>query len=91
MRLCDLLSGPLNASSHSVYPDRGEHYRGPLCAALFGLLVLHFLGRDHRWWIAFLINFLPFYFLPLFAIIVVALLGHARFALVVTVPLRSSV
>ena len=56
-------------------------------AALFGLLVLHFLGRDHRWWIAFLINFLPFYLLPLFAIIVVALLGHARFALVVTVPL----
>ena len=60
---------------------------GGYAIALFGLLLLHFLGRDHRWWIAFLINFMPFYFLPLFIFILVALLAHARLALVLTVPL----
>lgn len=55
--------------------------------ALFGLLLLHWFGRDHRWWLAFLVNFMPFYFVPLVVLIVVALSVRAYFALVVAAPL----
>ncbi len=54
---------------------------------LWGLLLVRLLGRDHHLWIACLINFMPFYFMPLLGFIVVALLVRARLALLATVPL----
>ena len=55
--------------------------------ALFALLTLHLVGHDHQWWIAFLINFMPIYFVPLFGFVVAALVMHARLALIATAPL----
>ena len=55
--------------------------------ALLALLLLRFLGRDHRWWIAALVNFMPFYFVPLFGIAVLALMARAHLAVIATAPL----
>lgn len=54
---------------------------------LFILLVLKLAGRDQRWWVAFLINFMPFYFLPLVGFVLVGLIIRARVALLTTAPL----
>ena len=74
---------PLRRFSQALLNVLGTSY----ALALLGLLVLHLLGRDHRWWIAFLINFMPFYFVPLLALAVLALLVRARPALIATTPL----
>ena len=55
--------------------------------ALTGLLILRLIGHDHRWWIAFLINFMPIFFVPLWGFIALALLLRTRPALLATAPL----
>ncbi len=57
------------------------------CLALFGLLLLYWSGHVRRWWLAFAINFLPFYFLPVLALLLAALLLRARTAIIAALPL----
>ncbi len=54
---------------------------------MVALLVLHLLGRDHRGWIAFVLTFLPFSFVPAFAFVLVGIALRARGALLLTLPI----
>jgi vancomycin resistance protein VanJ len=55
--------------------------------ALVCLILLRWGGRDHRWWVAFLINFLPLYFLPVALIILIGWMLRARLAFYSSIPL----
>src|SRR5262249_15679650 len=43
-------------------------------------LLMRLLFGDHFWWLAFLNNFAPFYFLPLLVIVPLTLVLRSRFA-----------
>lgn len=58
-------------------------------SALACLLLLKWGGRDHRWWVAFLINFLPLYFLPVVLIVLIGWMLRARLAFVSSISLMT--
>jgi hypothetical protein len=66
-------------------------HTGTLVCGGYGLLLIVFsvaaqLLGERPWWFALLRNFAPYYFLPLAALIPLAMLARARRALALLVP-----